>query len=120
MGDALIKFTGQFQVWAYTVSHSQLLLRSTKSPSRQSQVDVLFKNVAALQTPTLFDDLAIFEAPYLRGHGPNRIASRSGDDLRLYTLRGRDYEGYVVAGIVIWNEGDHEYDEPSPLLVPSA
>lgn len=40
-------FERPFQLWAHTVSHSQLLLRSTKGDGRATRVDVVFVNVSA-------------------------------------------------------------------------
>ena len=118
MPKPICEFSGQFQVWAYTVSHSQLLLRSPKSSHRSSQIDVLFKNVASIKAPTRFDGLSLFESPYPSDPQGSELGSRNGTDLRIYMLHGTNYEGQVVAGTVVWNEGDYEYNEPSPLLEP--
>jgi hypothetical protein len=44
----------KFQVWKYTVGHSQLLLRSTKSPDCSTRIDVLFKGVSEFHLPASF------------------------------------------------------------------
>lgn len=43
-----------FQVWAFTVSMGRLLLRSTKSGSFRTRVDVLFQNVKAIMSMASF------------------------------------------------------------------
>ena len=45
----------QFQIWSYKVSHAQLLLRSTKSKNDPTRIDLLFKNVAIINMPTLLN-----------------------------------------------------------------
>jgi hypothetical protein len=57
-----ITFQRRFQIWIYSVSHGQMLLRSTRSDGLDTSVDVLFKDIAALQLPTAFDGLLITEA----------------------------------------------------------
>ena len=56
MSELVVRFSGQFQLWGYTVSHGQLLLRSTRSELRPTQIDVLFKNVGYIQLPVLLED----------------------------------------------------------------
>ena len=52
----------QFQIWSYKVSHAQLLLRSTKSENNPTRIDLLFKNVAIINIPTLLNDVRIRRA----------------------------------------------------------
>ncbi len=48
---ALVSYPDRrFQLWAYTVSHGSLLLRSTKTDDEPTRVDVLFRNVKAHST----------------------------------------------------------------------
>ena len=49
----------QFQVWSYAVSHSWLLLRSNKTDVISARIEILFHDVAAMQLPTVIDDLTI-------------------------------------------------------------
>ena len=37
-----------FQIWRYTVSHRQLLLRSTKSDVAHTRIEILFKDVSLM------------------------------------------------------------------------
>lgn len=50
-----------FQVWLYTVGMARLLLRSTKSPTFPTRVDILFQNVMEMSIPTSLDGLTISE-----------------------------------------------------------
>ena len=58
----LVNFQRPFQIWAYSVSHSQLLIRSNRSDDCLTRIDVLFKDVAAIKLPTLFDRFKVTEA----------------------------------------------------------
>ena len=111
--DLVLEFTGLFQVWSYTVSHGQLLLRSTKHKSRATQTDVLFKNVALMQLATQYDDLRIAKVLPLR---LPEIAVGAVIDHNYYRLTGSNGVGLVVAGTVISNESDREYYESSSLV----
>jgi hypothetical protein len=99
---------GTFQWWSYTVSHGQLLLRSPKSADRPTQIDILFKNVSAVELRTVMEGLEVIETDA-------RPKNAAGDD-RVFLVRSRDFAGFVLAGAVTRDEGDHEYYEQSPLL----
>jgi hypothetical protein len=57
-GREVFRSERSFAVWAYTVSHSQLLLR-TRTAGGQPRIDVLFKPVEAMKIRTDFDGLVI-------------------------------------------------------------
>jgi hypothetical protein len=86
-----------FQVWAYSVSHSQLLLRSVKADGLHSRIDVLFEAVDLMELPTSFTGLVI-------------ARDRGG-----FTLSGSGWAGRVVAGACYWCEDEGEYYDPSPF-----
>lgn len=50
-----------FRLWAYTVSHSTLLVRSVASPANPHNIDVVFYDVGLLQLPTTLVELTISE-----------------------------------------------------------
>ena len=109
-----VNSTRRFQIWAYTVGHGQLLLRSVKGETFSTRIDVLFKNVAAIHLPTLFDGLAVAEATEME----KRELLVQVDSLRLegrkvFVVRGSSFTGYVVAGVVAWHEDELEYYDPS-------
>lgn len=112
-----IEFPGRrFQLWAYTVSHRQLLLRSNSSEQHASRCDVLFKNVAWVNLPTLIDDLRIEVAPT---HELSPSLAELGEELSgrlVHLIRTRSGNGYVVAGSVTYAEDDGAYDDPSTLF----
>lgn len=88
----------RFQVWKYTVSHSMLLIRSTRDEANSTRIDVLFKPVGRLDLPTSFDGLVIERA------APGR-----------YAVSGPGWSGYVEADTVAVAEDEGEYFDPSPF-----
>jgi len=100
-----------FQWWSYTVSHGQLLLRSTKASARASQIDVLFKNVTEVQLETTLYDLQVSqEDPEGSDPSPEGTA-------KTFIVNSRSGKGYIRAGAVFHIEGGADYHEESPLLV---
>jgi hypothetical protein len=103
-----------FQVWLYTVSHAQLLLRSTRSSEHGTRVDILFKDVQAVQLPTTLRGLKMVVMSR-----PDAIetSKRMGVNLRgnhsVFLLRGSNYEGFVIAGGAFTHEDEGEYFDPS-------
>lgn len=52
-----------FQILSYSVGHSELLLRSTKSAEFPTRIDVFSKGVKEFHLPSTFNGLSIAEAP---------------------------------------------------------
>ncbi len=113
MATELISYARHFQIWIYTVSHSQLLLRSNRSNERPTRVDILFKNVGHLDLPTVFDSLAITElsdAEIRETHAKLDPVIRL--HRKVFAVRGSGFSGLVVAGAVSWHEDEgYHYDE---------
>jgi hypothetical protein len=91
-----------------------MLLRSTRSDGLDARVDVLFKDIAALQLPTAFDGLLITEASNdeLLKLGP-QLGSNSMVNKNVFLIQGSNYSGYVVAGSVFWHEDEGTYYDES-------
>jgi hypothetical protein len=94
----------------------RLLLRSVKTASFSSRIDILFQNVQALKLPTVLHGLTV-SSP-----GPEeieRISMETGllpDEGRVFfLLRGSHYDGYIVAGVMAVCADSGEYFEPSEL-----
>ncbi len=112
---ALVSYPSRlFQLWAYTVSHGSLLLRSTKTDDDPTRVDVLFRNVKALDLPTVLHGVSVAVA------GPDataRVAAATGlapdDDTVFFEVATRNCTGYVVAGAVSSDEDTREFHEAS-------
>jgi hypothetical protein len=90
----------RFQLWAFTVSHGQLLLCSPKGDGGPTRVDVLFKPVRRMDLPTVMNGVRI-EA-VVKGR---------------FRLSGTDWEGEVLAGTVASAEDDLDFSDPSPLYL---
>jgi hypothetical protein len=105
-----------FQIWSYSVGMARLLLRSTKSDTFATRVDVLFQNVKALKLPTSLDGLVITEAD---ADEAARISSETGilpaEGTRNFIVRSGAFDGYIVAGVCVVAEDEGEYFEPSQL-----
>ena len=106
-----------FQVWSYTVGMGRLLLRSPKSPSAETRVDVLFQNVKALKLPTRLEGLSVRSAGIeeLRSI-EEEVGLLADENSRVFVLEGANYTGYVVAGVVVEHEDEGEYNDPSALM----
>jgi hypothetical protein len=117
MATILVSFRRTFQVWLYTVSHGQLLLRSTKTSAQDTQVDVLFKNVAAISVPSLFEGLSISEVQNSEWRASGLpLGLFSIEDRTYFRLEGDKWVGHILAGQCIWCEGEADYFSKSPLL----
>jgi hypothetical protein len=86
-----------FQIWRYEVGHAQLLLRSVKGDHHASRIDVLFKDVKAIDLPTRFAGLQI---------------ERDGDQ---YAVSGAGWSGHVIAAACFQAKDTDEYYSPSPF-----
>lgn len=106
-----------FQVWAYTVGMGRLLIRSTKSATFPTRVDVLFQNVKAMKLPTRLDGLVVRLADEVERRA---IESETGlltsDDTKPFVIEGTGYVGYIVAGVIVSHEDAGEYNDESALL----
>ena len=104
-------------MWEYTVGHGQLLLRSPKNEELRTRIDVLFKNVGAIELPTVLDGLTVSEATEgdWSAIGP-RVDQRYRTGRTLFVVRGSSFLGYVLAGFVNWHEDEAEYYEASQIL----
>jgi hypothetical protein len=104
-----------FQMWSYSVGHSEMLLRSTKSADYPTRIDVFFKGVEEFQLPTTFHELSIAEVsdaevPTLHDF---RRSPQTGYDYKIFVIKGVDFVGYVVALLALCHEDNGEYYEPS-------
>jgi len=113
----LIDFpTRVFQVWAYSVGMSRLLLRSTRSDAYGTRVDVLFQGMRAMKVLTRFPGLVVWDAGDRK---QVEITEATGlipdDETRFFALSSGSLTGYVVAGVCVHAEDEGEYFHPSEL-----
>lgn len=105
----------RFQVWGYTVSHGQLLLRSNKDRHEATRVDLLFKNVTIMKLPSYFKGLTVSEST-VEAIGLGDHQAEWTLNQKVYRLRAQGFEGYVVAGFMDVHEDDKEYYEPGAFF----
>lgn len=115
---ALFSSPRRFELWRYTVSHGQLLMRSNKGVGAETRIEILFKDVGFMALPTLLEGLAISECAADAEGVPSRPALPPGQSWYRIESGGGDF--YVAAGSVTVNEDALEYDEPSGLLTDPA
>jgi hypothetical protein len=119
-GTELFRAERCFQLWAYSVSHSRMLLRSTMGKDRRgaehgTRIDVLFKPVAASRTRSVYDGLVIRVATVDEA-AATRAASPTipfYTDTRVFLLHSGEETDYVVADAVGWHEDTLDSGEPS-------
>jgi hypothetical protein len=115
MPTQIINSERSFQIWKYTVGHSQLLLRSTKARNVPTRIDVFFKGVSEFHLPTTLSGLSVQEASddQIRKLCSLRESASFNHGVKVYMVKGMDYLGYVAALVVACHEDEGEYDEPS-------
>ena len=104
-----------FEVWRYTVSHRQLLIRSNKGNSYTTRLEVLFKDVAFMALPPVMKGVTITECGTAGDELPAGL-NASQVSKPWYRIEADGAVGYVAAGAVVTNEDDLGYEESSPLL----
>ncbi len=117
MTTPILSYQRQFQVWEYTVSHRQLLLRSVQGKVHPTQVDVLFKSVTGMNLPATFQGLQVHSAD-LKEAAEMRLSKGSLGQLsrKFYKLTGDGWSGGILAGLMAWVEDQSDYHEPSKLM----
>jgi hypothetical protein len=117
-GKELFRSERRFSVWAYALSHSQLLLRAgtaTVDGHRQSRVDLLFKPVDAMKTRMDYDSLVLRCATIEEHERILRETGRAAGYNRVFIIESGGLLDYVVAMAVGWQEDDQEDRDPSGL-----
>src|SRR5215831_5289943 len=111
MPSEIINSERQFQIWKYTVGHSELLLRSPKSDRFPTRIDVFFKGVKEFHLPTIFTGLSITEASEaeIRQLCTLRKLVSVGKDAKIFKVQGSDFLGYITALIAVCHEDEGDY-----------
>jgi hypothetical protein len=105
-----------FQLWAYNVGMSQLLLRSNRSSDIATRVDIGFQAVSWLELPTYLQGVTI-ESDVVEDLKEIEGRGVSIGDRHLYSLSGVGYRGFVVAHVLRTAEDDEDYLAPSSVFV---
>ncbi|MGW5570410.1 hypothetical protein ACWEVD_04345 [Nocardia thailandica] len=113
-GAELFRSDRSFSVWAYTVSHGQLLLRSDVGRNGNgTTIDILFKPVKAMKLQHRYEGLRIRcadeeEAAAAKAEIPQ---SRLFPDDRVLVLESDGIVDHVVCKAVGWCEGVLRHDQ---------
>jgi hypothetical protein len=119
MAISSFKSDRKFSIFSYEASHGLLLLRSGKTNEHHTRIDVLVRDVRAMEIRSWFEGFEIVEEDreYLREFRSNPIEMIEPGN-KVYALRGTWWRGFIVAGILLAQEDDGEYMDRSPLLGP--
>ncbi len=98
----------EFQVWDYTVSHQQILIRSPSTPEVRGNVDLIFLGVEYLGIPSSFHGLGLDVASPEESAEVKRSLSGGWEGSGVYTLvsEGRRYSLVAAAFRVYENDLD--------------
>jgi hypothetical protein len=99
-GTEIFRSERRFVLWAYSISHGQLLLRSTADGDHETTIDLLFKPVGAIKLQGGHDGLVIRCAT---AEEAERLDAPPGP--RVFLLKSQDRTDYVTAAAVGWREG---------------
>jgi hypothetical protein len=95
----------------------RLLLRSTKSLTFPTRIDVLFQDVRAVKLPTHLDGLTIREPTDSERRAIDADTGLlSSEGVELFVVEGSGHSGYVIAGVMDTHEDTGEYNDESSLL----
>jgi hypothetical protein len=113
-GAELYRSERHFSVWAYGITHRQLLLRSRRrhGPTR---IDVLFKPVTRLSIREGYAGLAIRCATEDESAVILADAGEGSRESRVLMLESGFIRDFVVAGAFGWREDDGDETGPSDL-----
>ncbi len=100
-----------FQLWAYSVSHGQLLIRSARSREDPKNIDVAFFGVTRSDIPSGFFGLSIDEASTQETEIVFRPMGDVSQDDHLYRLRTGDKSFFVAAAAILVSENSLDYRE---------
>ena len=110
----------KFQLWYYTVSHGELLIRSPKTPDNPKNIDIMFIDVIYSELPRYLYNLKIEETKsediiYLqeRLNGPTKLG-----EVTVLLSNGKRY--FVAASLIKIDENEldmFELPEESVLQV---
>ncbi|GAA4086846.1 hypothetical protein [Actinomadura miaoliensis] len=117
-GAELFRSDRAFTTWAYTISHSQLLLRTRtawRDGCRQSRIDVLFKPVQAMKIRIEYDGLVIRCATSAEEEWIRADNTGLALDARCLILETGGDQDYVVTHAVGWEEDMETDRDPSKL-----
>lgn len=117
MGE-VVRSERRFELWLYTASHSQLLIRSRYDPASTERIEVLFKGVEWMALPSDLSGLAVTQLSAAAGSAlltemGAPIARSQYSDGHVYLLEAEGSRGTVVAAAAFVHRDHLPPDEPS-------
>jgi hypothetical protein len=106
-----------FMIESYAAGHGLLLLRGNRSNSVTTTIDILFRDVRAMDVRAWSEGLKIElqDAALLESH-PSKPLEMLEPGLNVYRLSGSGWNGFVVASRVDSKEGLSAPKGPEGLL----
>lgn len=101
-----------FKLWDYNVSHNQMLLRSPKTSTLPTNIDIVFVGVEYLELPTKIEGLTLVQpdaADRQRVVALGELAHGS----EIFAIQARDCRHLVVAAAMRIYENDLDIFESS-------
>jgi hypothetical protein len=108
-----------FSIFGYSISHGLLLLRCGKSnEAPATRVDILFQDVRAMEIRAWFKGIRIEEVddPHFLDGQRSKPAEMIEPGNKIYALISAGWRGFIVGGIVRFNEDDGEFFGQSALV----
>jgi hypothetical protein len=113
-GQEIFRSDRDFSMWAFTVSHGQLLFRA-RAADGQPRIDVLFKPVEAMKLRADYEGLVIRCGTVVERDRVLASTGLTGQALRVLVIETAAEFDYVVTGAVGWRADDGRDNEPSSL-----
>jgi len=113
----MFKSDRRFVVFSYEVTHGLLLLRSGKTDKHKTRIDILIRDVRALEIRAWFEGFEFAEGDIsnLVGFRSNPVQMFEPGN-KIYILRGLAWEGFILGGILFIHEDSEEFTAPSALI----
>ena len=101
-----------FTVFDFFISHSQLLIRSSKNDENKSNIDIVFFDVKFIQLGIYYNGLRL---KLRKGDIPPTIAKEylTDEECNLFEIESKDEKAYVIAGLVHIYENSLDFNESS-------
>lgn len=118
MSELVFESKRRFNVFSFQASHGLLLLRSPKSNESHTRIDILFRDVRAMELRT-FCSGGIFikraDAKSIEGL-PSRPKDTMEPGHQVFIVGGPGWSGFVVSGRVDYLEDEGTAMGPSTLI----
>ncbi|MBD3005596.1 MULTISPECIES: hypothetical protein [unclassified Streptomyces] len=98
----LVEWNRNFRLWHYTVSYSQLLLRSVNIEGTESRVDILFSNVNLMHVSNSFESLSIDRMEISEARDFLQLGTPLQNKGHIFLLNGGEF--YVQGSHCEWHE----------------